>query len=92
MNLELLVRKRDYYNDAAPLWVRNIWSRKEALDHFIKHNRLRLASAGAVIKIGRDYFVDAEKFPTIARQVIGVAPDDLTQSVALSNGGDQMKS
>ena len=32
MNLELLVRKCDYYDQAAPQWVRNIWSRKEALD------------------------------------------------------------
>ena len=72
MNLELLIRKRDFYNNAAQPWMRNIWSRKEALDHFIKYNRLRLASAGAVVKIGRDYFVDTEKFSSVAIEILGL--------------------
>ena len=92
MNLEVLIRKRDYYDEKSPQWVRNIWSRKESFNNFIKYNRQSLVEQGAVVKIGRDYFVDVEKFPTIARQVIGVAPDESVQSIALSNGGDQMKS
>jgi hypothetical protein len=91
MNLELLVRKSDYYNNAAPLWVRNIWARKEALDHFIKYNRRRLAAEGAVVKIGRDYFVDTETFPSIAMQVIGVKADGPNRNDQITNGGCHMK-
>ena len=70
MNLELVVRKR-YYYEAAPSWVRNVWSTKTALDHFIKYNRHELTSSGAIVKIGRDYFVEREQFPFVARALIG---------------------
>jgi hypothetical protein len=80
MNLELVVRKRDYY-DAAPLWVRNIWSTRNALDHFIKYNRRELTSSGAIVKIGRDYFVEREQFPFVARTLIG---QGLVESVSPS--------
>lgn len=69
MNLELVTRKREYY-DAAPLWVRNVWSTRTALDNFIKYNRHKLASTGAIVKIGRDYFVERERFPFVARALI----------------------
>ena len=75
MNLELLARKRDYYAESAPIWVRKIWSRPEAFDHFIKYNRLRLTSEGALVKLGRDYFVASEKFPIVAAQILGVGSD-----------------
>ena len=87
MNLELLIRKRDYYNDAAPLWVRNIWSRKEALDHFIKYNRQRLTSAGAVVKIGRDYFVHADKFSPVAIEILGIQDLSLDLEADRHKGG-----
>jgi len=73
MNLELLSRKRTYYEETAPLWVRKIWSRQQAFDHFIKYNRTKLASEGALVKIGRDYFVVSDKFPVIATEILGLA-------------------
>ena len=75
MNLELIWRKRPYYEEAAPTWVRKIWSRPQAFDHFIKKYRLRLTEEGAVIKIGRDYFVVSEKFPAIATEILGLSSD-----------------
>ncbi len=75
MNLELLSRKRTYYEEAAPLWVRKIWSRPEAFDHFVKYNRAKLAGHGALVKIGRDYFVAADKFPAVATEILGLADD-----------------
>jgi hypothetical protein len=75
MNLELLARKRDYYAESAPIWIRTIWCRQESFDHFVKHNRLRLTAEGALIKLGRDYFVASEKFPIVAAQILGVVND-----------------
>ena len=73
MNLESLARKRDYYEEATPLWIRKIWSRPQSFNHFIKQHRLRLTEEGAVIKIGRDYFVVSEKFPSVATDILGVS-------------------
>ena len=75
MNLESLSRKRDYYEVAAPLWVRKIWSRSQAFDHFVKYNKVRLTKEGALVKIGRDYFVVSEKFPDVATEILGIACD-----------------
>jgi hypothetical protein len=75
MNLEFLSRKRIYYEVTAPGWVRNIWSRQEAFDHFIKYNRFELVDRGALIKIGRDYFVDSNKFPSVATEIMGLGSD-----------------
>lgn len=73
MNLESLSRKRTYYEETAPLWVRKIWSRPEAFDHFVKYNRAKLAGHGALVKIGRDYFVSADKFPAVATEILGLS-------------------
>jgi hypothetical protein len=73
MNLELLSRKRFYYEEIAPSWVRKIWSRPEAFDHFLKHHRAKLSGEGAIIKIGRDYFVASDKFPTAATSILGLS-------------------
>ena len=75
MNLESLTRKRDYYEEVAPVWVRKIWSRPQAFDHFIKYNKVRLTKEGALVKIGRDYFVASEKFPNIATEILGLSCD-----------------
>jgi hypothetical protein len=75
MNLESLTRKRDYYEEAAPLWIRKIWSRPQAFDHFIKYNKVRLTKDGALVKIGRDYFVATEKFPNVATKILGLDSD-----------------
>ena len=75
MNLESLTRKRDYYEEVAPVWVRKIWSRPQAFDHFIKYNKDRLSTKGALVKIGRDYFVASEKFPNVATEILGLDSD-----------------
>lgn len=75
MNLESLARKRDYYEDTAPHWVRKIWPRPEAFDHFVKHNRAHLMGEGAIIKIGRDHFVVSDKFPRVATEILGITDD-----------------
>ena len=75
MNLELLSRKRTYYEEAAPSWVRKIWSRPQAFEHFIKHHRAALVGQGALIKIGRDYFVNSDKFPEVANEILGLSND-----------------
>jgi hypothetical protein len=73
MNLELIWRKRTYYEEMAPSWVRNIWSRPQAFDHFIRYNRSTLADQGALIKIGRDYFVVSDRFPAVATEILGLS-------------------
>jgi len=75
MNLDSLTRKRDYYEEAAPLWIRKIWARPQAFEHFIKYNKVRLTKEGALVKIGRDYFVASEKFPNIATEILGLSCD-----------------
>jgi hypothetical protein len=83
MNLELLSRKRTYYEEMAPSWVRKIWSRPQAFDHFIKNNRPELVEQGALIKIGRDYFVVSDRFPAVATEILGlsgVMRDEVTQA------------
>ena len=73
MQLEALRRKRDYYNaDIAPGWVRTIWPGVNSFDWFIKHNRAELIARGAILRVGRDYFINGETFPTVARQVLRV--------------------
>lgn len=71
-HLQNLRRKPDYYRHDAPAWVRNIWPRPESFNWFIKTNRDTLVSQGAVVRLGRDYFVDAEVFPKAAQAILGV--------------------
>ena len=71
-DLSSLRRKGDYYTTEAPDWVRNIWTRPESFDWFIKSNRAQLSKAGAIVRLGRDWFVDVEQFPAAATRVLGV--------------------
>jgi len=72
VDLSSLRRKSDYYANEAPDWVRNIWTRPEGFDWFIKNNRTQLSEAGAIVRLGRDWFVDVEQFPVAATQILGV--------------------
>lgn len=72
-DLSSLRRKGDYYATEAPDWVRTIWKRPAGFDWFIKNNRSQLAEHGAIVRLGRDWFVDVEQFPTAAKQILGVA-------------------
>lgn len=73
INLSLVRRKPDYYRNDAPAWVRNVWPRPESFDWFIKNNRTALVSQGAVVRLGRDYFVNAKVFPRVAESLLGVS-------------------
>jgi hypothetical protein len=71
VTLSQLRRKRDYYENDAPDWVKNIWPRFASFDWAIKLNRHELAAAGALVKLGRDSFIHTEKFPEVAREILG---------------------
>lgn len=75
VELSKLRRKRDYYESEAPEWIRAIWSRRESFDWFLKNNRHKLTKSGALVRIGRDYFVNSSSFPEIAQSLIGYGPD-----------------
>jgi hypothetical protein len=76
MQLEALRRKKDYYGTDAPAWVHNVWPRASSFNWFVKEHSTTLVERGAIIKLGRDYFVNTEVFPAAARQILGV-PDVL---------------
>lgn len=67
-------RKPDYYKNDAPDWVRNVWPRIQSFNWFIKNRRAELLEAGAVVRLGRDYFVDTAIFPKIASRILERAP------------------
>ncbi len=61
MDLSKLRRKRDYYTSDSPDWVRIVFRSFESFDWFCKDNRDALLAAGALMRIGRDYFVETEQ-------------------------------
>ena len=72
MKIENLRRKTDYYQHAAPDWVRSVWPRIQSLNHFLKANRDDLVAHGGIARLGRDWFVDIENFPGAAKKILGV--------------------
>lgn len=73
LQLANLRRKNVFYQHDAPDWVRNLWPRPESFDWFVRSHRQALVSNGALIKLGRDYLVDASTFPEAAARILGVA-------------------
>lgn len=73
IDLSRLRRKLDFYNFDAPEWVRTIWSREEAFEWFVKNHRKTLTKNGALVRLGRDYFIDSETFLPIAKSILGVS-------------------
>jgi hypothetical protein len=71
-----LRRKAIYYQHDAPAWVRNVWERPKSFDWFIKNNREALCEQGALVKLGRDFFVDTTTFPSAAERILGLTPAD----------------
>lgn len=76
LKLTHIRRKPDYYRNDAPAWVRNVWPRQASFDWFIKHRRAELVNSGAVVRLGRDYFVDTVVFPRVASRILGVEEGD----------------
>lgn len=73
-NIELskLRRKQDYYQNEAPDWIRIIWDRKESFDWFLKNNRRKLTKNGAIVRLGRDYFINTSCFAVVTQSIIGL--------------------
>ena len=72
VQLSALRRKGDYYRNESPEWVRTVWARPQGFDWFIKHHRTELATDGAIIRLGRDWFIDVDQFPVAAKRILGV--------------------
>lgn len=70
-----LRRKPGYYHHEAKPWMLHVWPRKESFDWFIKKNRDALVTERAIVKIGRDYFVDSRIFPRVAESLLGIKKD-----------------
>lgn len=75
MDLNNLRRKQDFLQHDAPPWCRTFWPRIEALNHFIKQHKTRLAEAGAAVFVGREWFVDVDRFPAVAAEILGLPAD-----------------
>jgi hypothetical protein len=76
-----LRRKTIYYQHDAPDWVRNVWNRPESFDWFVKNNKDALCEQGALVKLGRDFFVDTTAFPNAAGRILGLTPADKGEEV-----------
>jgi hypothetical protein len=77
MDLSHLRRKRDYYTNDSPPWVRIVFRSFRSFDWFCKDNRAALIAAGALFRIGRDYFVDTEKFLGQVIELRGIPVEDV---------------
>lgn len=77
IDLSRLRRKLDFYNFDAPEWVRTVWAREEAFEWFVKNHRKDLAKNGALVRLGRDYFIDSKAFLPIAKSILGVSEDQV---------------
>lgn len=72
VNIDALRRKDDYHQHEGPDWVRNIWKRPESLNWFIKANRTKLINAKAIMRLGRDWFINVDLFPKAAQEILGI--------------------
>lgn len=69
-----LRRKQEYYLHEAPHWVRRVWPRQESFDWFLKNYRSTLVALNAIVRLGRDYFINAETFADEAQKILGLNP------------------
>ena len=80
--IENLRRKATYYQKDAPGWVRNVWERPESFNWFVKDNKDVLCQQGALVKLGRDYFINTTTFPDAAERILGLTPADSSEVAA----------
>lgn len=83
--LDRTARKRDFYL-TGPAWVRSTWPTPHSFEWFCRSRREELASKGAMVKLGRDWFVDVQAFPLAVAAVYGIAAD-AHQVTARQQGG-----
>ena len=69
MDLNHLRRRNDYIRHDAPKWMRALWPTEPSLDWFMKAHRQQLVGAGAIVLMGREYFIMADKFEAVVRQI-----------------------
>ena len=70
--LDCLARKRDFYKN-SPNWVKTFWPTQSSFDWFIKSRTQTLTEQGALMRLGRDYFVDAERLAIAVETEMGGA-------------------
>lgn len=71
-NISRLRRQDDFYLNEAPAWMRVIWPRLKSFTWFLKNHRSRLKTEGALIRLGRDYFIEADRFAHVALAILGI--------------------
>lgn len=71
-NISRLRRQDDFYLNEAPAWMRVIWPRLKSFTWFLKNHRSRLKTEGALIRLGRDYFIEADRFAHVASAILGI--------------------
>jgi hypothetical protein len=69
-DLKALCRTSDYYDNHLPDWMRSVWQKPEGFQWFLKNNRRQLVESGALVRLGRDYFVSQEAFEGVAFQLL----------------------
>lgn len=69
-DLNALCRTSDYYDNHIPDWMRSVWHKPEGFQWFLKNNRRQLVESGALVRLGRDYFVSQETFERTAFRLL----------------------
>ena len=69
-DLKALCRTSNYYDDHIPDWMRSVWQKPEGFQWFLKNNRRQLVESGALVRLGRDYFVSQEAFEGVAFRLL----------------------
>jgi hypothetical protein len=80
--LDRTARKRDFYL-TGPAWVRSVWPTPHSFEWFCKSRRQELARQGAMVKLGRDWFIDCGAFPQAVASVYGLP----VEAVSARQGG-----
>jgi hypothetical protein len=85
-DLNALCRTSDYYENYIPDWMRSVWQKPEGFQWFLKNNRRQLVESGALVRLGRDYFVSQEAFEGVAFRLLTHnscrPPEQMTNSTA----------
>ena len=69
MDIEALHRKEDFFA-VAPEWARTLWRTPASFSWFLKDNRKALVDGNAIVKLGREWFIHGENFPTVAKTIL----------------------
>ena len=73
VNLGTLSQKSDFLAQ-APAWCQAKWRNPKCFESFLKLNRAVLTEHGALMRLGRDYFIVTERFPEVAWAILRREP------------------